>query len=665
MMPHSPACGAQVGLLLILIMLTAPLPLWGQSVRTVKAPPTQGSTLHYVGNRPPLVPNRLVKLPLGSIRPLGWLRYQCQALADGLTGHLDEISQFCRIEGSAWVDPAGQGHSPWEEAPYWLRGLTHLAYVLDDPVLKAKALRWLVPMMRYQRPDGYFGTDENRKSLDLWPNMLILDALKVHYEATGDERVLAFMERYFQFQGKINPNLFLFRSWQKIRGGDNLDSIYWLYNRTGGRGLLDLAEVNHRNTARWYEYIPTPHGVNIAQGFKEPAIFYQQNRDPLFLKSAYRVYESVLQFFGRVPGGMFGADEVCREGYDGPRQGAETCSMMEFMSSHLFLAGLTGDTTWSDRCEDVAFNSLPAAFAPDMKGLHYLTAPNQPRLDRKDKSPMINNEGEMFTYRADLYRCCLHNAGLGWSVFAENLFGATRDGGLAALLYAPCEVRARVGSAGREVVLRERTGYPFRESIVIEVISGPGVSFPLYLRVPGWCKRPEFSLNGRPLDVKAQPLEWVVIERAFKTGDVVRVNLPMNLQLVSFDNARAGFSLKRGPLSYSLKIGETWKRRGGRKGWPGWEVFPSTPWNYSPVDSKLEVVERTFKPRAQVFTPDNAPVYLRLKGRKVLSWGLEKNGMVQEIGASPIQSAEPLEEITLIPMGCAQLRISVFPRLEP
>lgn len=632
--------------------------------RTVKAPPERGSLVHYIGNRPPLVPNRLLPLPPGTVRPLGWLRHQCQALADGLTGRLDEISQYCVLENNAWVDPSGMGHSPWEEAPYWLRGLTHLAYVMDDPALKAKALRWLKPIMRYQRANGYFGTEENLKVGDLWPNMLVLDALRVHHEATGDPQVIAFLEKYFMFQRNIPPDLFLYRSWQKVRGGNNLDSIYWLYNRTGGEGLLELAALNHRNTARWYESIPTPHGVNIAQGFKEPAIFYQQNRDPSYLASPEKVYRSVMNYFGRYPGGMFGADEVCRQGYDGPRQGAETCSMMELMASHAFLGALTGETKWGDRAEDVAFNSLPAAFSPDLKALRYLTSANLPQADRADKSPMINNQGEMFTFRPDLYRCCLHNAGMSWPILTENLVFATRDGGAAFLMYAPCLARVRVGASGREAVLRVRTGYPFRETVDLEVVSAPPGAFPLYLRIPGWCSRAEFSVNGRPVGVASGSQGWAAIFRPFRSGDTVRARFPMKPEPIAYDPNRAGFSIVRGPLAYSIRIREEWRRRGSHRGWARWEVFPNSPWNYSPSDSQLEVVERPFRENAQVFTPEYSPVFIRMKARRVPGWGLEKNGLPQEIGRTPLASSAALEDIELVPMGCARLRITVFPRLE-
>src|SRR5690606_32476524 len=117
------------------------------------------------------------------------------------------------------------------------------------------------------------------------------------------------------------------------------------------------------------------------QGFREPAEYFLVSGDANFLHATERVWRTVRDTYGRVPGGMWGGDENSRPGYDGPRQAVETCGMAEAMLSHEILLSITGDPTWADRCEDVAFNSFPAAFTADMKALRYLTAPNQPQSD--------------------------------------------------------------------------------------------------------------------------------------------------------------------------------------------------------------------------------------------------------------------------------------------
>lgn len=649
--------------------------------------PAQGSNSFYPGNRPPLVPNPLIKLPVGSIRPAGWLRFQLTAEASGMVGRLQEISPWCKFEESAWADPQGRGERGWEELPYWLRGFTDLGYILGDERIIRDARRWLDAILASQRPDGFFGPQSNREGpmVDLWPNMIVLYALRSHYEATGDERVLPFMERYFRWQMTLPLEQFLPGSWQKLRGGDNLDSIYWLYNRTGQAWLLDLARLNHERTSDWAGGIPSWHGVNICQGFREPAQYYQQTHDRRYLQATERNYRTVMELYGQVPGGMFGADENARPGFNGPRQAAETCSMVEIMWSHELLTSITGDVTWADRCEEVAFNSLPAALTPDLKALHYLTAPNLIQLDRASKAPLLENGGDMLSYSPfEQYRCCQHNVAFGWPYFAEHLWMATRDEGLAAVLYAPSTVTAKVGDRSRaegvEVTWEEETGYPFSEEIEFRLVrmSHPRAFFPLYLRIPRWCARPEVRLNGQELTLPPFPPTatvavgggWVSISRTWRPGDRVLLRLPMQVVVHRWEKNRKAVSIYRGPLAFSLKIGERWERYAGNDDFPCYEVFPTTPWNYGLLlDKGIEVETTTAAPGEwQPFTPENAPIRLKVRARRIPTWRQETNGLIGEVPESPVESDKTEaaeEEVTLIPMGCARLRISAFPEVIP
>src|SRR5437867_5047303 len=153
------------------------------ALRSTGAPPTTGSSSFYLGNREPLLPNPLLKLPIGAIKPRGWLRQQLDFMAEGMFGRLGEVSHWCRPEGSAWMDPRGQGGAGWEELPYWLKGLGDLGYILRDERVIAEASRWLEAALRSQEEDGYFGPRENKDKHDVWPNMPMLNALQSYHEA--------------------------------------------------------------------------------------------------------------------------------------------------------------------------------------------------------------------------------------------------------------------------------------------------------------------------------------------------------------------------------------------------------------------------------------------------------------------------------------------------
>ena len=66
--------------------------------------PTRGANSHYPGNRSPLAPNPLSKLPLVSVRPEGWLRCQLVLETKGFSGKLKELSEFCKFEGNEYAN---------------------------------------------------------------------------------------------------------------------------------------------------------------------------------------------------------------------------------------------------------------------------------------------------------------------------------------------------------------------------------------------------------------------------------------------------------------------------------------------------------------------------------------------------------------------------------
>jgi len=640
-------------------------------IAVVKVPAPSTLNRHYISNKSPLAPSPLAKLPIGSIAPKGWLLSQLQLMRNGLAGRLPELSRFLN-EDSGWITQKARG---WEEMPYWLKGYADLGYVLKDPAIIAAARKWLDLAFQSQQEDGFFGPPDNRQNRDLWPNMLVLACMQSLYEATGDARVIPFLTKYFRYQFSLPVEDLLPGSWQKLRGGENLESVYWLYNRTGEPFLLDLAKRIYERTADWERDIISPqrdksweassfyHGVNITMGIRYPGIYFQQARDPKYLEIVEKNYRLLMGEYGQQPGGMFGADENIRPRYTDPRYAAETCSMVEFMHSDESLLKIAGDTRYADRCEEIAFNSLPAAMTPDLRGLHYLTAPNLISCDSSGEHD-FQNDGTLVSYDPWSYRCCQHNVAFGWPTFAEHLWLATPDNGLAAVLFAPSEVRARVAE-GNEVKISEDTWYPFGDIVDFTIWTGGAVEFPLYLRIPDWAEAGAVLINGQKQSPGFKTGHYMIVTRQWKNGDQVRLEFSPRIAVQTWPKAGNSVSVRRGPLWFSLMIGEEWKRYGGTDEWPAYEILPTTPWNYGLVldpakpEKSMAVAERT-APAYQPFAPAAAPIVLKAKAKRLPQWKAEGR-MVGKLPLNPVRSSEPLEEIILIPMGCARLRIASFP----
>jgi hypothetical protein len=638
----------------------------------------------YPGNLAPLQPSALMRLPIGSIEPQGWLFTMLRTQRNGLNGLQEQISPFLQFATSDWTTTNGSGSTQgWERVPYWLRGYFDLGACLQDQTVISNATRWAKGVMLSQRTNGYFGpatdygdatttSDLGINAPDLWPAMPMLDAMRSYYEYTGDTNAMTLMRNYALWENSLPPSDFGAGYWPMMRMGDNIDSIYWLYNRLGEPWLLTLATNMYANMARWDtpNTLPNWHNVNIAECFRAPTVFWQQSGNPTHFQFAEANYQVVKQQFGQVPGGAFGGDEISRSGYYGPRQAFETCGWVELMRSFEVLTRVTGNPVWAERCEDAAANSFPAALTTNMMELHYLTAPNQPESDNEAKSPDINNTGSpwfSFSPSEPNYYCCEHNHGMGWPYFCEETWLATWDNGLCASLYAPTTVHALVGS-GSGVSIVESTGYPFTETVDLIVNATNSVAFPLYLRVPQWCSNSWIQVNGQTVATNSQPSSYVRIQRTWSSGDQVMLSFPRHISVQTWTNNNNSVSIYYGPLSFSLQIAENWQPYGGNPApWTELEAFPASPWNYgleinstNPAAS-FTVITNSGPLAAYPFSLATAPIQLQARARKIPAWTLDGMYAVGPVQPSPVYSTQAEETVTLVPMGAARLRISSLP----
>jgi hypothetical protein len=647
------------------------IPVCADTIEVVDRPDMSGTNPYYLGNKAPLLPSPYIRLPLCAVKPQGWLLKQLQLQSAGFHGNLGEISSFLRKSTNAWLDPAGKGDCFWEEVPYWLRGYAGTAFLLDDPKLVAEAKSWLEPSLVGQRPNGYFGTEAlsglNGQIPDLMPHLNMMYAYRFYYDYSGDKRVLDLLARFFAYELTLDDKKFFSGGWGVSRNSDNMDMVYWLYNRTGDPKLLELGEKLMRTGQKWMDRIKGGHNVQTSQGFRKPAIFYQQNKDPKYLEIADSNWTALYDLYGQVPGGMFGGDEFARPGYGDPKQAIETCGAVEMMFSEQILFRITGDLKWMDRCENIAFNTFPATMTADYKALRYLTSPNQCNSDARSKAPSLCNDGEMQVMDPHNHRCCQHNVGVGWPHFVESLYQATPDRGLAAVMYAPCTVTALVGD-GTKVTIMEVTKYPFEESVQLTLKTAKNVAFPLYLRIPAWCNAPAVQINGKAVAVTAKGGRLVRVSRTWKDGDTVVLGLPMKITLTRWEKNQNSVSVNRGPLTYSIKIGEKYVQHGNKEtNWPAWQILPTTPWNYGLVfdaaapEKSFEVVKKSWPASDQPFVSDATPLELKAKARLIPNWGENYWGTVDSLRPSPVKVDTKTETVTLIPMGGGRLRMSALP----
>jgi uncharacterized protein len=640
------------------------------------APSGHAGTTSLTSN--PIKPGVFALLPLGSVRPKGWLKSQLQIQANGLSGHLDQAWPDVGST-SGWL--GGKGES-WERGPYFLDGLIPLAYLLGDQRLQAKAQTFIEWTLKSQTEAGMFGPVSND---DWWPRMVMFKALTQYHEATADPRVIPMMARYFKHQLATLPARPL-TSWGKFRWQDQLLTVLWLYDRTADASLLDLmkllrtqgydwgAQYDHfaykeRMSAAQIELAATmpgfhdakmaTHGVNNGQAVKTGALWSRMSGLPSDKQAVLKMISTLDQYHG-LPNGMFSCDEHLAG--RNPSQGSELCAVVEYMFSLEQSLAILGDASLGDRLEKLAFNALPGAMTEDMWAHQYDQQPNQVECSLH-KEPWTTNGPESNLYGLEPnFGCCTANFSQGWPKFAASLWMTSAQGGLVAAAYSPCE--ARINLQGATVHVIEETEYPFRETIRITVNPSRPLRFPFLLRIPHWANNPEILVNGRQ-ESATKVDGFAKVEREWKQGDIVQITFPMQPRVVVGFNQSV--SVERGPLVFAYNIGQDWRKLRDRGMTADWQVYPTSRWNYAlAVDplaqsQKITVSENALKDRP--FASEGASTELHVKARLLPSW-VATEGVADPLAESPVESAEPDETITLVPYAAAKLRITSFPWLK-
>lgn len=649
----------------------------------------QSGNKFYIANRKPLVKQPYMPLSLGSIRPQGMLLEMLNRQRDGLTGCMDSVYNVVCGDHNGWLGGMGDG---WERGPYWIDGLLPLAYILDDQTLKEKALKWVEWSLNNQREDGNFGPKPLPEGYikmsgvqqgmrdDWWPKMVMLKVLQQYYMATEDKRVIDFMIRYFKYQQETLPKYPLghWTFWANRRGSDNLAIVYWLYNVTKEKFLLDLGELLHQQTYDWTEVFssnkirtlnpyPSFHCVNVAQGLKSPIIYYQRNPEEKYLNAVKEGLSALKDCHGFV-NGMFGGDERLH-GND-PTQGSELCTAVEMMYSFESILPITGDVYYADYLEKIAYNVLPTQVTDDFMYKQYFQQTNQILVSADTRNFFNDDNGRLTFGRITGCSCCLTNMHQGWPKFVQNLWYATADNGLAALVYGASKVTAKVGD-GQTVTIIEDTGYPFKESVRFTIHTSEDVRFPFHLRVPLWCKSVHLKVNNEEVEMGEDNI--TVINRRWKSGDTVELVMDMNFRFTRWHENSLG--IERGPLVYALKVKEDWRKTGmeGMTDKELWEVYPKSAWNYAILGKELKKGDLNLSVSDTIsdypWNLKNAPIQISAKAVRLPEWRIQNHSAGKVMVPPRVKkdcknAGSVVEDITLIPYGCTTLRISQFPVIE-
>lgn len=639
----------------------------------------------------------LLALPPGAVEPQGWLRDWCLAARDGYTGHMDEVDDEFKRAWAADHKMTGdkllwnKGAWPYEGGGYWFDGLVRLGYALHDDALIQQAKRRLYTVADNMNTNALlflWWLDKNkpadRKSaiaaLDGWPLWacgLLGRSMTGYYAGSGDKHMLDALEKAYGG----DPDCLRWIPGNVV----NLWPAYDTYRWTGNNAIAEALNAMFKEegagllpNVNRYRKAPdlTPgssvtnaHVVEFVECTTPWAVGYLWTGNTDYLQAAIS-WHDLIERVAMQPYGVPVSDEWYVP--TGAFRGSETCDVANYIWSQTALLAVTGEGSMADRAERAFFNAGPATVSRDFKTHVYFQSPNRFAAGSPDFPHGPRAGGGLYkTKHSPL--CCTAALNRIVPTYVTHMWMATHDNGLAATCYGPCKVTARVANRiPVEIVCT--TDYPFNEIIELSVKPSKKASFPLFFHIPGWCAKPELSVNGSAVKIEQIAKGFARVSRKWKAGDTVRLRFPMTAVVkTGRDNAPGApytgahkptvvtvpgrgstnglpyASVSYGPLLFALPIPDTKDEN---------TPDPSAKWHYALDLQKPDfAVDRAPMP-ARWNWPLASPLIIRANAIPI-DWS--PSAEKPSLPAQPVAGKEPGERIALVPYGCTKFRVSMFP----
>jgi uncharacterized protein len=614
----------------------------------------------------------LEPLPFGAVRPEGWLETQVRSNLRGFTGHLDSLAPDLIMKDDiygrdrlskdikrkdvgalAGGDPAAEVQYLWwnsETQGNWRDGFIRSAILAGDPQMLARARAYVRRILATQDPDGYLGIYDrdlryrfDGENGELWAKTTVLRGLLAWYEYSGDQKVLAAVEKAVADVMRHYPvdASHPFSSKSPDVGGlshglmftDVLESLFRL---TGRLAYLDYAlflykdfsAANLHEDAR-YEKVIDPgyrlrgHGVHTYEHLRAIAAAAYASGNPALLKALDDYLQKIEQEI--TPSGAPAGDEwIGERPGNATTTGYEYCSLEELMDGYIDLLAKTGSATFGDLAERLFFNAAQGARNPDASCIAYLKTDNSYTMTGGLNGDSGNPRQTRYKYspvHQDVAVCCVPNAGRIAPYFIDRMW-MRNSAGLVATLLGPCKVTTTWD--GTPVTIREKTGYPDEFSFDFQIIADRPLDFTLAIRKPAWATRESISY---PFEEKNG---YFLIKRIWQPGESVHLRLYADVVVRQDRNSDTYFT--HGPLVLARPISATAEIT-KRYPIPGFYDYRYRPDNLTIYAYKNGPIEHSGNDRFEVALYDTA------QRREVRVW--------------------------LKPMGVTILRQVTFPAISP
>ncbi len=640
---------------------------------------------------------KLSALPLGSITAEGFLREQLERSKNGMGGHLDEIEPGMIANpyiNKTYVKRWGKGdQSGWGaelSGNYWT-GLILLAFTLNDSELKAKAETWVNGVLTHRRPDGYLGTyyepdAKIHEDFNAWGTACGMRALLYYYEATGRQEV---------FDAAYQCMLWFCDKWagdhKTFYAGSFISvPMMYCYHKTGDKRLLDFC-VDYQRFACAHDYTRmsykslledeliynSEHTAGYGSLVYIPALIYSGNGNTEYLKASENGIRKVRSKAMNASGGPTGVVEYLAP--VGSVAETEYCSFTYYNAAYSVLSAITGEAKFGDYAEQLVYNGAQGARKKDERVIAYLSAPNQVYATDISSNDSVDMQVYSPCYPV---ACCPANSVILMPDFIRGMALTDDTGALYLTAYGPCTIKHN------NMTAQVKTLYPFRNEISIDM-TGNGV---LYCKNPVWSKGTTVTVDGKPYSAAADQNGFIRLDLTGAEHHHIELSFKAEIEVLHIDDSDGSgkhpLAFRYGALLFSLPIQEKWEpyypetETPLEKDWPWFKVKPV--FEEAPTD---DAYLRLQLRRDRIYW--NVAVDENLKAEDIQVEYTDTNGyvwsepqVIMKIPAYktpyscclyPSKTFEPFGdrqkvthslELTLVPYGCTNLRITYFPRAD-
>ncbi|MFT4198365.1 MAG: glycoside hydrolase family 127 protein [Pseudoxanthomonas sp.] len=220
-------------------------------------------------------------------------------------------------------------------------------------------------------------------------------------------------------------------------------------------------------------------------------------------------------------------------------QTCEHCNSYNMLKLTRHLYQWTPQARYFDYYERTLHNHTMAAQHPATGMFTYMT-------------PMIAGGQREFSDKFDSFWCCV---GTGMEAHAQ--FGDSIYWSDAQSLYVNLYIPSTLDWKARDFALELDSGVPDNGKVRLRILrSGDKAPKRLALRVPGWCEgRFGLRVNGKAQRAQADANGYLVLERAWKTGDLIEAEFATPLRLESAPGDADTVVVMRGPLALAADLG--------------------------------------------------------------------------------------------------------------